>query len=234
MNSSLGSLSPIAHVSISEKAYSALRESILRRTFAPGQQLHLEQLELQLGVSRTPLKQALTRLTLEGLVKITPRRGTYVAELNPEDVTERFDMRRFLEVGAVEQALQGMTPEGLHKMCEIAASLEKIVRPDGDTDQYEQYIDWDREFHATFIGFAHNKMLNEAYENLNVHLYVVRVYYAGRDKNLDRVNQEHRELLRVLETCDVAAVRRAISNHLEKSKQDILAKMHSKPSNWLS
>lgn len=233
MNSSLSSLSPIDHVSISEKAYSALRRSILRRTFAPGQQLNLEQLELQLGVSRTPLKQALTRLTLEGLVKITPRRGTYVAELNPEDVAERFDMRRFLEVGAAEQALQGMTPEGLNKMREIAASLEKMVRPDGDTDQYEQYIDCDREFHATFIGFTHNKILCEAYENLNVHLYVVRVYYAGRSKNLDRVNQEHRVLLRAVETGDVAVVRQAIATHLEKSKQDILARMHSRTGNRL-
>jgi DNA-binding GntR family transcriptional regulator len=227
MNMSASTLAPIEHVSINDRAYAVLRESILRRTFAPGEQLNLEQLEAQLGVSRTPLKHALTRLTMEGLVKITPRRGTYVAELNPEDIAQRFDMRRFLEVGAAEEAVRRMTPAGLAQMQQIAQILDDMVTPDGECADYEMYLQRDREFHSTFISFVGNKILSEAHESLNVHLYVARVAYGGWDKHLDRVNKEHEEFLHVLKARDVPSVIRAISNHLEKSKQDILSRMRA-------
>jgi DNA-binding GntR family transcriptional regulator len=227
MTSRPPTLYPIEHVSISDRAYGILRESILRRTFAPGEQLNLERLELQLGISRTPLKEAITRLALEGLIKVTPRRGTYVTELHIEDVAERFDMRRFLEVGAAEQALHCMSPEGLEKLHALAAGLESMVLPDGDCDDYEDYIEGDREFHATFIGFVGNRMLSETYDHLNVHLYVVRVYYAGTNKKLDRVNKEHNELLAHIATRDVPGVIQSINKHLEKSKQDILGRMRA-------
>ncbi len=222
-------LSPIDHVSINERAYAVLRESILRRTFAPGEQLNLEQLELDLCVSRTPLRHALTRLELDGLIRICPRRGTYVAELNAEDVAERFDMRRFLEVGAAEQAVCRMTPAGLDKMRQIGACLQGLVLPDGKCTDYSAYTNGDREFHAAFVGFAGNKTLSEAYERLNVHLYVVRVCYPDPDKDLDRVNREHDEYLQVLEARDIPAVMRAISKHHENSKQDILERMKANP-----
>ena len=148
----------------------------LSPTVAPlGQQLDLEKLELQLGVSRTPLRHALTRLELDGLIKISPRRGSYVTELNPDDVAERFDMRCFLEMGASEQAVCRMTSVGLEKMRQIDARLRDLVLPDGECTDYEAYINGDREFHATFVSFADNKILSETYERLNVHLYVVRV-----------------------------------------------------------
>ncbi len=225
MNSTM--LRPIEHVSISDRAYSVLRESILHRTFLPGQQLDLEQLESQLGVSRTPLKEALTRLAMEDLVTISPRRGTYVTELNPEDIAQRFDLRCFLEIGAAEQIVKRMTPERLAKMHALADKLDAAVTPDGDCPEYESYIEGDREFHNLYIEAAGNRLLNETYDSLNVHIYVVRVVYSGTQKGLDRVNQEHREFLHVLEKRDVAGVRQATAKHMENSKHDILTRMPS-------
>lgn len=96
---------------ISEAAYEVLRERVISKEFAPGQRLNLEAIEKQLGISRTPLKEALTRLEMEGLVTIVPRTGTYVTDPVPEEIAESFDMRRVLEVYAVELAVQRASDE---------------------------------------------------------------------------------------------------------------------------
>ncbi len=220
-------LQPIEHVSIGDQAYSTLRDSILRRIFQPGQQLDLDELERRLGVSRTPLNHALTRLALEGLVKIAPRRGTYVAELNADEIAERFDARCCIEVGVAERAVLNLTPERLGRIRQICERLDALVNPDGSCADYLAYIESDHELHATYIELAQNKLLSEMYESLNVHLYITRVQYTVPGKQPARANREHSEILKALEARDVPAIQRAIAKHLEASKLDTLAQMRT-------
>src|ERR1700733_6920477 len=87
---------------ISGDVYNALREKILSCDLAPGQRLAVDTIAQQMGVSRTPVKEALGRLSAEGLIEILARRGTFVSQIHPADIRESFQVREALEVKACE------------------------------------------------------------------------------------------------------------------------------------
>ena len=93
----------------SDSVYEALRSAILSRSFAPGQRLNVHELAAELGVSLTPVKDALTRLEAEALIEIRPRSGTFVTAMSPDDVAEAFEIRCALECLAAEKALARAT-----------------------------------------------------------------------------------------------------------------------------
>ena len=94
---------------INEKAYNYIKTNIINLTYPPGYNLNLGQLSEKLGVSPTPIKDALFRLSGEGLVEIAPRKGTYVKELSLEDIHEIVQIRIILETAAVEAIVAGLT-----------------------------------------------------------------------------------------------------------------------------
>jgi DNA-binding GntR family transcriptional regulator len=91
-------LQPIQTVNLNDAVYDILRQQILNYNFEPGQRLDLAALEDKLQVSRTPLKNALTRLSVEGLVEIQPRRGTFVAPIDAESLEEAYKIRSSFEL----------------------------------------------------------------------------------------------------------------------------------------
>ena len=109
-----------------DEVYQALRNAIVTRVFAPGQRLNIEDLAGNLGVSFTPVRQALQLLAAEGLIVIQPRSGTYVATLSPRDVEETFDIRRALECLAAETAVVNATGEDLDA---AQAILQRLAAP---------------------------------------------------------------------------------------------------------
>ena len=216
-------LRQVNHTRLSDQAYEVLRDSILRRELPPGYRLDLDDLQSQLGVSRTPLKEAIGRLATEGLITVVPRRGSYVTELTAHDVAERFDVRQILELGAVEEIIDRLTEEHLDRLREVYADLRALTTPEGITSDYFGYLDKDREFHHTILSIAGHRLLLELYEGLNLHLQGAKVFYMAQDKRTDLVGYEHQEILKALEARDAEALRATLREHIQSAKQAVVS-----------
>src|SRR3954463_10015154 len=110
-----------------DAVYEALREGILDHLFKPGERLHVDELSEKFGVSLTPVRGAIQQLATEGLIEIRPRSGTFVANLNQQEVDETFKIRCALECLAGEEAIHRITGDQLRRLKDLLRSLKKRV-----------------------------------------------------------------------------------------------------------
>lgn len=217
------SLRQVNHTRLSDQAYEVLRDSILRRQLPPGHRLDLDDLQFQLGISRTPLKEAVARLATEGLITAVPRRGSYVTALTAQDVAERFDVRQILELGAVDDVMANLTDKHLDHLRQVYATLKALTTPEGLTLDYFGFLDTDREFHRAILRIAGNKLLLEIYDGLNLYLQIAKAFYLAQDKRTNLVGYEHSEILRALEDHDSEKLKATLREHIQSAKQAVVS-----------
>jgi DNA-binding GntR family transcriptional regulator len=211
---------------LTDAAYRTLKEQILNQAFAPGQRLNVGDLARRLGMSRTPVKDALNALASEGLVDILPRKGTFVAGLSPDTLAEVFELRRALELLAAELLVPRVSESDLGRLRERLAALEEPIEHDGDVDEHMRR---NLAFHRQFVELAGNRTLLEVYEGLNAHIQIARVH-ARWDNWQQRRRQErdeHRMILRALEARDAAALAAAVNAHIRRSKESLIEDLKS-------
>jgi DNA-binding GntR family transcriptional regulator len=210
---------------ISAAAYEALREKIISRELAPGQRLDLSSIEAQMGISRTPLKEALARLEMEGLVEILPRSGTYVTAPTPGDIAESFDVRLALEMFAIEIAVKTMDAAELEQVRGLVRDLRELAAaPDRDAI-YPQYLGLDHKLHSQLIALAGNQRLAHVHQREDMHAQMARIRYRRSERELDLAQAEHESLLYALEARDPVAAREAMRAHLTRAKNSLLAEL---------
>ena len=205
---------------IRDEVYEVLKESILDKQFALGERLNLSELEEQMGISRTPLKEALNRLALEGLVEIQPRRGTFVVDPTSRDIAESFDVRCVLEVYGVEMALQRMTESRLNQMRDLVTALRRVTEFE-DWD-YQEYVALDYKLHRLIMEVAGNKRLKDIWEQVNVHVEMAHTRFGRLERGIDLTQKGHEEILRAFESKDLALLQQTISSHIDRTKQSVL------------
>ncbi|MCX6552076.1 MAG: GntR family transcriptional regulator [Acidobacteria bacterium] len=211
----------------SDSAFQALRDGILTQLFKPGERLNIPDLAARLDVSLTPVKEALNRLEAEGLVRIRPRSGTFVAELSPEDVAETFEIRRALECLAAERAIAHLTPEVLDRFRSIVRDLERPVAAEADRALHEQT---NVQFHSLLVQLSGNRRLAEMYAELNAHVTIARIHHRREDwaQRLDRVRQEHRAILKALEARSVEGLVQALRQHIQRASDSLVEDLRRK------
>jgi DNA-binding GntR family transcriptional regulator len=228
MNENMGQEATFQNISpqrISDTAYEILREKIVSQELAPGQRLDLNSMEAQMGISRTPLKEALARLEMEGLVEIRARSGTYVTNPNPADIAESFDVRLALEMHAVETVALNIHDDELSKLCSIVQQLGRLAAaPDRDAI-YPRYLALDHQFHGILVGLSGNSRLSQLHQRENLHAQMARIRYRRSERELDQAQQEHEALLHALEAHDPEAARQVMRAHLSRAKSSLLMEM---------
>lgn len=212
-------------MNMTDAVYASLRDAILSRRLAPGQRIHVDELRLQLGVSRTPLKDALNRLALQGLVRVAPRYGTFVSELRAEDMAEISDVRVVLELHAVERGVPKATDQQIARMRMHLEAMERTVTPADNVSDHLSFVAADRGFHQVIVEAAGNQKLLELYEALNVHIQVARVYYMATDKRARQVCREHENILAAYTKRDVTATQDALRRHLDTARHAVLERL---------
>jgi DNA-binding GntR family transcriptional regulator len=136
-----------------EQAAQSLREEILSGAIASGTRLGEAELATRLSVSRTPIREALTRLAAEGLVELQPNRGARVATWTTDELREIFELRLRLEPYAVRQAVPRLTVTQLAELDDLAAAMERVGRPGREQD-LNAIVELNRRFHGLFIEAA--------------------------------------------------------------------------------
>ena len=157
------------------QVYQVLRDRVVRGELCAGCRLDVDRLAQELGVSVTPVKEALMRLSAEGLVDIRPRRGTFVRALDRREIEEAYDIRLMIELYTAEPALQRVTAADVAHMRRLADELTALTEGDAYLD-YQAYVAKDKEMHAYLVALAGNRRLLEVYEGINLATRLVRAY----------------------------------------------------------
>ena len=212
---------------ISNAAYEILREKIISREFAAGQRLDLDDIERQLGISRTPIREALARLEMEGLVEILPRSGTFVTNPNQEDISESFDVRCALEIYALEKAVERMTKEDLADLVAMVQELGELSCAEDRDEIYPHYLSLDHQFHHRLVELSGNDRLCQAHERENLHAQMARIRYRRSERELSVAQEEHERIIAALESKDVRLAQLEVSAHLQRAKRSLVEDMHT-------
>ena len=213
----------IEHSDLTTKVHQWLKGRIMHHAFLPGDKLDIQQLADDLGVSRTPVKDAINRLTSEGLVVLRSRRGTYVATLTPAALRDLFETRMMIECWAVQHA----TAASLHTVApEMQSVFDRstavIAGANAATFDYSAYYALDLQLHALLIGLTGNTVLLDLHHGVLARMSVGRIYYPGEDEVLRRsqgAHTEHTAIVRAVADGNRDALLAAVQAHINASKE---------------
>ena len=201
---------------LADRAYVELRDQIVSLAIPPGAPINEESLGRELGLGRTPLREAIKRLALENLVTIFPRRGTFASEINITDLAHISDVRVQLEGHAAYRAAQRLTPAQRDELDALVVEIDG--RPSGDADAL---MALDARIHRFVYRCAGNPYLRDTLERyLNLSL---RIWYLvlGRLPHLFERVHEHTELLQAVRTGDADAARAIAAKHVATFESEI-------------
>jgi DNA-binding GntR family transcriptional regulator len=208
---------------ISDLVYEQLRERILRHEFAPGQRLDLPEMEHRLGISRTPLKDALARLESQGLVEIHARRGTFVATIDALRLDEAYKIRSAFELYVALCLFKYLTSQDMAQLKALRLEMEQLASDvRGWRAVIHDYLDLDRRLHELFVERGGPPRMLALFQQLNVHMQVrfVITHYGERD--FEAIHFEHEQVFAALESQRPDHLHAALLNHLEGSRMRVL------------
>lgn len=194
-----------------ERAYDEIRERILRGELLPGLWLREEELATALGVSRTPVREALGRLHAEGLVELAPNRGAQVAQWPDEDLTEIFSLRALLEGFGAALAARKVTDGQIEELESLAAEMEEAVAAGADP---ERLAPSHRAFHLLVARAAANKRLEMVIANVTQLAWMQHTLAHYGKEQVDRSMAQHREILVALRTRNPEWARALMEAHV--------------------
>ena len=205
----------------SDSVYEALRDAILSRKFAPGQRLQVHKLAAELGVSLTPVKDALARLEAEALIQIRPRSGTFVTAVSSADVAEAFDIRCALECLAAEKALGRATAEDI---TQLRLLVDQIVAPVEGENGRLAHAARNIEFHKRIVALAGGRRLIQMYESLDAHIQIARIHLGHSDwkTRLESEREEHLAIVDALARRDRGALVAALRHHILRAADSLV------------
>lgn len=191
-----------AYLPLRDVVFHTLREAILKGELKPGERLMELQLASRLGVSRTPIREAIRMLELEGLAVTMPRKGAEVAKMTEKDMEDVLKIRKALDELAVGLACDNMTEEELKQLYVALKNFEESIRS-GDVKQIAQA---DVEFHDSIYQAADNPKLVTMLNNLREQMYRYRVEYLKNESIYPRLIEEHQGIYDGLKRKDKEAI----------------------------
>ena len=198
------------YLPLRDVVFQTLRQAILRGELEPGERLMEIHLADRLGVSRTPIREAIRKLELEGLVVMIPRRGAIVASITEKDLKDVLEVRRTLEVMAAEIACDRITPELLDELAEAGEEFRKLK----DSDDYTSLAAADVKFHDIIYAATDNQRLISILNNLREQMYRYRVEYLKDEKNFPILIREHSQIVEGLTAKDKTMLTAAMHKHV--------------------
>jgi len=201
-----------------ELVFESLREAIISGQLPPGERLMEIQLAEELGVSRTPVREAIRKLELEELVVMIPRKGAYVSGLSMKDVSDVFGIRGALEGLAAELAAERITETELEDLERHLVQIAKGIE-NGDITNV---VDIDTNFHAMLYKASRNRRLGQIINNLREQIQRFRqtsLAYPGR---MRAALEEHKKIVEAISARDPETARRLAQEHIENAENGLM------------
>ena len=198
------------YLPLRDVVFNTLRQAILRGELKPGERLMEIQLANKLGVSRTPIREAIRKLELEGLVLMIPRRGAEVAEITEQNLRDVLEVREALEELSVKLACEHATQEQIEEMKQAAQVFKESLSGDDVT----RIAEADVAFHDAINMATDNQKLIQILNNLREQMYRYRVEYLKDEKNFPILIREHSQIVEGLTAKDKTMLTAAMHKHV--------------------
>ena len=203
----------ITRDALTDRAYEMLRTRIVEGHLAPDERLVLSRLSEELGVSHTPIREALNRLAIERLVSVEPYRGFRVMPLIGLDgMRHLFEARLVIEQGALSRAIDHIDAATLERLRQISDKLDGLASaPHLDISAFN---DFDADFHRSMVVASNNAFLLNAFDDLRVHVQIARHYQGRSVEEARQAQAEHRSMLKALQEGRGEAVLQECAIHI--------------------
>ena len=198
--------------------FKTLRQGILDGTLQPGERLMELHLAHQLGVSRTPVRDAIRKLEQEGLVLLLPRRGAVVAQITLSDLEDVLEVREALEELAARRACRKITPAQLKELFAAAEKFEKSIKDENLILSAEA----DVEFHEVLYEATGNRRLAQLLNNIRSQMYRYRLESLKNKSSHPDLILQHTLICEAVKNGDEQKAAEAVRMHMEKQKQSVM------------
>ncbi|MEA4818885.1 MAG: GntR family transcriptional regulator, partial [[Clostridium] scindens] len=206
------------YLPLRDVVFNTLRQAILRGELKPGERLMEIQLANKLGVSRTPIREAIRKLELEGLVLMIPRKGAEVAEITEKSLRDVLEVRRALEELSVQLACEKITKEEIRELERVAKEFQQVVKSSDITEIAEV----DVRFHDIIYTATDNQKLIQLLNNLREQMYRYRVEYLKRDGVFPQLIAEHEAIIRHIENNEKEKATEVMCRHIDNQVEAVI------------
>ena len=211
------------YLPLREAVFRTLRDAIVRGEFEPGERLMEITLADMLGVSRTPVREAIRMLELEGLVVMIPRKGAEVARITKKDLTDALEIRMTLEELAVSLACQRIDAEGKEKLKAACLAFHEAI----NSKLVPAIVDSDEKFHDVIFEATDNRRLISFAQTLREQVYRYRVEYVKDFGYHDKLVEEHDKITDAILLRDEKLAREIMRTHIYDQEQIVIASLEN-------
>ena len=212
------------YLPLRDVVFNTLRQAILKGELEPGERLLEVQLADRLGVSRTPIREAIRKLELEGLVKMVPRKGAEVASISEKSLRDVLEVRRALEELAMTLACQRITGEEVTRLRRANHAFSEAARKKNLIDMTERDVD----FHEVIYQATGNQRLVQIINNLREQMYRYRLEYIKDEAKRAVLTQEHELIIQALASRDLEAGKEAVRRHIDNQEITVTRNLKGK------
>lgn len=216
-----------AFLPLRDVVFQTLRKEILTGQMKPGDRLMEVHLANRLGVSRTPIREAIHKLQQEGLVVMSPRRGAEVAQITEKGLRDVLEVRRALDILSVELACDRMTQEELEALKEACLCFEQATR-EGDVGEIAKA---DVSLHDMIVQAGGNPRLQQLLNNLSEQMYRYRFLYIRDESQHHKLIAEHREIYESILDRNKERAKAAVKLHIDNQEESIIRQIHLEEQN---
>ena len=204
--------------SLARMAYEAIRQSILSGQWKLGELYNEKAIAADLGISRTPVREALLELASQDLIIFLPRRGLMVNRFTRRDVDEIFELRKAIELAAVEKITVAAPPFDLFEIEESLLNQRKAVKQ----KDYLAFMEADRLFHTSFSELTNNRRLIAILDNIRDMIHVMGAKALALEGRAIEVIEEHQTIFEAVKKGNIEEARRSMAYHLDQSKEAVV------------
>lgn len=198
--------------------FKTLRKAVLQGDLKPGERLMEVDLATRMGVSRTPIREAIRMLELEGLVNMVPRCGARVAQITFQNLKDVLEVREALEELAISLACQRISSQKLEELREATDKFEQTVKNGNDV----KIAQADVRFHDIIVEASGNEKLKQMVLNLSEQVYRYRYEYVKDVTIHAELVREHRDMLESIEAGNIEKAVSTVKGHIDKQRQAII------------
>ncbi|MCM8612130.1 GntR family transcriptional regulator [Accumulibacter sp.] len=208
----------IAQTALYQEVAERLRQRIFAHELLPGIRIDEQQLAVEYGISRTPLREALKVLAAEGLVTLRPRRGAFVTEISDQDLDEIFPLMAMLEGRCALEATRRASPEQIARLEALHRQLQRFAA----SNQIGRFFEVNQEFHLRIQEMSGNRWLRQMIQDLRKVLKLTRLFSLSIDGRLQQSLDEHVGILEAIRTGDALRAQTMMHDHILAGRQALV------------
>jgi DNA-binding GntR family transcriptional regulator len=204
---------------LTDWAYQQIKSEILNLKIMPGEQLHVEVFSENLGISRTPIREAFLKLVGEGFIETIPRVGYFAVKITKQDLIELFELREILEMRATKNAVASISDQDIQCIDTLLEKGHSAV----EFGNLEQYLEIDIKFHDFLLKNSGNRRLVAFMDSIRDLIYRERVLSTRSQTNIHETLHEHQKILDAIHNRDGELASQLMGEHLHSACQRLLA-----------